>query len=142
MVDSSVKNFQFLLSIRNGEVEEDDGGRIDLPTESKSSGDLLDDSVKNSALWAHFRQHRLRNNMRAATSGPSWRQFLLSIQNGEVEKDDGGRIKLPTELKFSGDLLAEVFGYQITNERRRRTDRFYYRFPQQLKSGEFASPCP
>ncbi|VDL64612.1 unnamed protein product [Nippostrongylus brasiliensis] len=41
-------------------------------------------SVKNSALWPHFRQHRLRNNMRAATSGP--------------------------KLKSSGDLLAEVFG--------------------------------
>ncbi|WKY16036.1 hypothetical protein Q1695_001036 [Nippostrongylus brasiliensis] len=71
---------------------------------------MVDASVKNSALWPRLRQHRLRNNMRAATSGPSWCQFLLSIGNGEVEEDDGGRIELPTDLKSCGDLLAEVFG--------------------------------
>ncbi|VDK43225.1 unnamed protein product, partial [Cylicostephanus goldi] len=77
--------------------------------------DMIDACVKNSQFWKSFRMHRLSVNMRAAESGSSWCDFLMSVGNGEASEDEAGRIQLPTEIISNGNLIDEVFGDLLTD---------------------------
>ena len=78
--------------------------------------ELLDLSIKRSALWPNFRVFQLKRNQRVDPEEVEFADYLLKLGNGELPMNVLEEIELQQEIVSSGDLIEEVFGTCLAAE--------------------------
>lgn len=78
--------------------------------------ELLDLCIKSSNLWECFAVRRLTQNVRLEAGQETFRQWQMSVGDGENLRGDEGPIEIPTECQFQGDLVHEVYQNLIDDD--------------------------
>ncbi|XP_053200752.1 uncharacterized protein LOC128385852 [Panonychus citri] len=86
--------------------------------------ETINNCIKKSILWQHFKVMKLTNNMRAAESSQAFRDLILSIGDGTYPNQYGVVLLPPSiVLPQTSDIVQEVFGSDV-NELLSNPDRF------------------
>ncbi|XP_053213304.1 uncharacterized protein LOC128396721 [Panonychus citri] len=76
--------------------------------------ETVNNCIKKSPLWQHFKVMKLTVNMRASRSSQAFRDLLLSIGDGEYPNINGV-VLLPNDLIMpeNADIVKEIFGTNV-----------------------------
>ena len=89
-----------------------------LPVQQRANkSELIDLCIKRSNLWQHFHLFSLTENMRVDPEQRDFAEYLLKVGNGELPVNNMDEIELPVDILSNGNLIDEVFGNCITNNR-------------------------
>ncbi len=80
-----------------------------------SKGQLIDTTLKSSALWREFKVLHLHLNMRTGPGEADFAAWLLRVGDGQLEENSEGEITIPDEIVSTGDLVAETFGEYLAS---------------------------
>lgn len=89
-----------------------------LPVQQRANrSELVDLSIKKSNLWHHFHFFSLTENMRVDPEQRDFAEYLLKIGNGELPVNTMDEVELPEDILSNGNLIDEVFGDCLANNR-------------------------
>lgn len=89
-----------------------------LPVQQRANkSELIDLCIKRSNLWQHFHLFSLTENMRVDPKQTEFAEYLLKVGNGDLPVNNMGEVELPVDILSSGNLIDEVFGNCIANNR-------------------------
>lgn len=89
-----------------------------LPVQPRANrSELVDLSIKKSNLWHHFHFFSLTENMRVDPEQRDFAEYLLKIGNGELPVNTMDEVELPEDIMSNGNLIDEVFGDCLANNR-------------------------
>ncbi|RCN31185.1 hypothetical protein ANCCAN_23039 [Ancylostoma caninum] len=81
-----------------------------LPVVRKGGrGEMIAACIKNSQLWHHFTQYRLKANMRVTGPANDWKRYILNIGDGKEPVNENGEMAVPQDLLCAGSLVNEIF---------------------------------
>lgn len=73
----------------------------------------VENCLKNSFLWKHFKQFTLSTNMRLRPEEHEFSKWLLQLGDGLLQNDSGlsrDVIEIPTSCVVKGSIVDEIFG--------------------------------
>lgn len=94
-----------------------------LPIIPKGSrADIVNATLKKSALWKHVKHMKLNRNMRLHQDSQKWNEFILQIGNGAFPSkviNDEEYIEIPDQLLLSphqniDDMISSVYGQDVS----------------------------